>query len=116
MSNGKGATVNNTPMSDEQLEEIDELLHNNEQVPTDLVRLLASEVERLRSRDAALLPIVTMLSACEAVQHPTFIAGGIDGVLLYHLTINVLWMREQARAFLASHPAAGQVAASGEGE
>lgn len=60
------------------------------------------EIERLRAENAAMRQIVAILSACEAAQMPTFTSGGIDGVVLYHPTVNVLWMREQARAFLGS--------------
>lgn len=97
------------PMADERLAEIRaraeaswQMLEKSDTISVEVALTrdslaLLAEVDRLRAREAATREVIQLLSACEAVQHPTFTLGGVDGVLLFHPTRNVLWMRAQAR-------------------
>lgn len=67
----------NEPMTDEWLDEIDEMLHDGDDLPHDLAACLADEVDRLRAREQALAAeiaahrehiasLISQLSDCEA--------------------------------------------------
>lgn len=125
--------ANNEPMTDERLAEIDaywNLIYHGYYMP-DIpeppdtlhdaichILELRVEVDRLRAREqalaaenAAMRPVVeavAKLAARETAENPIYSRD----LVLHSDDINVLWLREQARAFVAAHPAT----ATGEAE
>lgn len=113
--------MSNEPMSDDELAAIHadntyEFYHSHIAVG-DIAKLLA-EVKRQRAviaeqqaQIAAMRPVVeavAKLDARESRENPVY----TNDVVLHSDDINTLWVRDQARAYVAQYPAT----ATGEGE